>query len=289
MPGPLLAIDGPFLLYRSFFALPQSIVGIDGHPVGALLGATNVILRIAAERSPRAIIVCWGAEAAAYRVALYPGYHAERPPVPDALAWQFEQAPDLFAAFGWSSLSSPELEADDLLGSLAAVEATAGGGAQILTGDRDMYQCAGERISVLFLKMGSSGFEDVDPAEVERRYGVPPELVPDFIALRGDPSDGLPGALGIGAKTAADLLTRHGSLEAVIDTADAERPRIAKALRESAADLRAFRDIATLRATPVSRPQDRPTDLVGGAQAARRYGMNKLAERLEAADSLAAL
>jgi 5'-3' exonuclease len=289
MPGPLLAIDGPFLLYRSFFALPQSIVGVDGHPVGALLGATNVILRIAAERSPRAIIVCWGAEAAAYRVALYPGYHAERPPVPDALAWQFEQAPDLFAAFGWSSLSSPELEADDLLGSLAAVEATAGGGAQILTGDRDMYQCAGERISVLFLKMGSSGFEDVDPAEVERRYGVPPELVPDFIALRGDPSDGLPGALGIGAKTAADLLTRHGSLEAVIDTADAERPRIAKALRESAADLRAFRDIATLRATPVSRPQDRPTDLVGGAQAARRYGMNKLAERLEAVDSLAAL
>jgi 5'-3' exonuclease len=289
MPGPLLAIDGPFLLYRSFFALPQSIVGVDGHPVGALLGATNVILRIAAGRSPRAVVMCWGAEAAAYRVALFPGYHAERPPVPDPLAWQFEQAPDLFAAFGWSSLSSPELEADDLLGSLATVEATAGGGALILTGDRDMYQCAGERISVLFLKMGSSGFEDVDPAEVERRYGVPPELVPDFIALRGDPSDGLPGAPGIGAKTAADLLARHGSLEAVIDAADTERPRIAKALRESAADLRAFRDIATLRATPVSRPSDRPTDLTGGAQAARRYGMNKLAERLEAAHSLAAL
>jgi 5'-3' exonuclease len=289
MPGPLLAIDGPFLLYRSFFALPQSIVGVDDHPVGALLGATNVILRIAAERSPRAIVVCWGAEAAAYRVALYPEYHAKRPPVPDALAWQFEQAPDLFVAFGWSSLSSPELEADDLLGSLATVEAAAGGGALILTGDRDMYQCAGERISVLFLKMGSSGFEDVDPAEVERRYGVAPELVPDFIALRGDPSDGLPGAPGIGAKTAAALLARHGSLEAVIDAADTERPRIAKALREAAADLRAFRDIATLRATPVSRPPDCPTDLAGGAQAARRYGMNKLAERLEAADSLADL
>jgi 5'-3' exonuclease len=289
MPGPLLAIDGPFLLYRSFFALPQSIVGVDDHPVGALLGATNVILRIAAGRSPRAIVVCWGAEAAAYRVALYPEYHAKRPPVPDALAWQFEQAPDLFVAFGWSSLSSPELEADDLLGSLATVEAAAGGGALILTGDRDMYQCAGERISVLFLKMGSSGFEDVDPAEVERRYGVAPELVPDFIALRGDPSDGLPGAPGIGAKTAAALLARHGSLEAVIDAADTERPRIAKALREAAADLRAFRDIATLRATPVSRPPDCPTDLAGGAQAARRYGMNKLAERLEAADSLADL
>jgi len=289
MSGPLLAIDGPFLLYRSFFALPESIVGVDGHPIGGLLGATNVILRIAAERLPRAIVVCWGAEAAAYRVALYPAYHAERPPVPDALAWQFEQAPDLCAAFGWSSLSSPELEADDLLGSLATVEAAAGGGALILTGDRDMYQCAGQRISVLYLKMGSSGVQEVDPAEVERRYGVPPELVPDFIALRGDPSDGLPGAPGIGAKTAAALLARHGSLEAVINAADTERPRIAKVLRESAADLRAFRDIATLRATPVSRPLDHATDLVGGAQAARRYGMNRLAERLEAADSLAAL
>jgi 5'-3' exonuclease len=287
MSGPLLAIDGPFLLYRSFFALPESIVGVDDHPVGALLGATNVILRIAADRSPRAIVVCFGAEAAAYRVALYPPYHAKRPPVPDALAWQFEQAPDLFAAFGWSSASMPELEADDLLGSLAAVEATAGGGALILTGDRDMYQCAADRISVLYLKMGTTGFEDVDPDEVKRRYGVPPELVPDFIALRGDPSDGLPGAPGIGAKTAADLLTRHGSLEAVIDAADQERPRIAKALRETAADLRAFRDIATLRATPMQRPVDRATDLAGGAQAARRYGMNRLAERLETADSLA--
>jgi len=289
MSGPLLAIDGPFLLYRSFFALPESIVGVDGHPIGGLLGATNVILRIAAERVPRAIVVCWGAEAAAYRVALYPGYHAQRPPVPDALAWQFEQAPDVFDAFGWGSASSPELEADDLLGSFATVEVAAGGGALILTGDRDMYQCAGERISVLYLKMGSSGFEDVDPAEVQRRYGVPPELVPDFIALRGDPSDGLPGAPGIGAKTAAALLARHGSLEAVINAADTERPRIAQALRESAADLRAFRDIATLRATPVSRPADRPTDLAGGAQAARRYGMNKLADRIEQADSLAAL
>ena len=104
MSGPLLAIDGPFLLYRSFFALPESIVGVDDHPVGALLGATNVILRIAADRSPRAIVVCFGAEAATYRVALYPGYHAKRPPVPDALAWQFEQAPELFAACGWSCL-----------------------------------------------------------------------------------------------------------------------------------------------------------------------------------------
>jgi 5'-3' exonuclease len=289
MPGPLLAIDGPFVLYRSFFALPESITGVDGHPVNALLGATNLILRIAADRRPRAIIVCFGAEAAKYRVQLYPAYHAQRPPVPDALAWQFEQAPELFDAFGWSSQSSPELEADDLLGSLAAAEASAGGQALIMTGDRDMYQCAGERVSVVYLKQGSSGFEDVDPAEVQKRYGIAPALVPDFIALRGDPSDGLPGAPGIGAKTAAALLQRHGSLEAAIAGADQERPRIAAALRDSAGELRAFRDIATLRTPEVALPEDRPTDLVGGAAAARRYGMNRLAERLEGAGSLSAL
>jgi 5'-3' exonuclease len=289
MTGPLLAIDGPFVLYQSFFALPDSILGVDGHPIGALLGATNRILRIAADRSPRAIVVCWGAEAARYRVELYPSYHADRPPVPDALAWQFEQAPELFERFGWSSASSAELEADDLLGSLASVEVAAGGRALIMTGDRDMYQCASERISVLYLKMGAGGFEEVDPAEVKRRYGVSPELVPDFIALRGDPSDGLPGAPGIGPKTAADLLARHGSLEGAIAAADGERPKIATALRELADELRAFAEIATLRETPVDRPPDRPTDLHAGAEAARRYGMNKLAERLQAADTIADL
>jgi 5'-3' exonuclease len=289
MPGPLLAIDGPFVLYRSFFALPDSITDGDGHAVNALLGAVNIILRIAADRRPRAIVVCFGAEAATYRVELYPGYHAQRPPVPDLLAWQFEHASDLLESFGWSCLSHDDLEADDLLGSLAAAEAAAGGRALVMTGDRDMYQCASDQVDVVFLKQGSSGFDDVDAAEVERRYGIEPALVPDFIALRGDPSDGLPGAPGIGAKTAADLLQRHGSLEAAIAAADGERPRVAAALREHADELHAFRDIATLRTVDVELPPDRETDLAGGAEAARRYGMNRLAERLSAAGSLADL
>lgn len=286
MPGPLLAIDGPFVLYRSFFALPDSITGVDGHPVNALLGATNVILRIAADKRPRAIVVCFGAEAAKYRVELYPDYHAARPPVPDALAWQFEQAPALCEAFGWSATDAPELEADDLLGSLALAEAGAGGRCLILTGDRDMYQCAGDRVSVLYLKQRSSGFEEVDPDEVRTRYGIGPELVPDFIALRGDPSDGLPGAPGIGAKTAASLLQAHGSLEAVIAAAGEQRPKIAAALTEHAENLRAFREIATLRTEPLTPPESRDTDLGGGATAARGLGMNRLAERLEAAGGL---
>jgi 5'-3' exonuclease len=284
--GPLLVIDGPFVLYRSFFALPDSITDGDGHPVNALLGAVNLILRIAADRRPRAVVVCFGAEAAGYRVQLYPPYHAQRPPVPDALAWQFERAPGLFGAFGWASLSSDDLEADDLLGSLATAEVGAGGEVLIMTGDRDMYQCAGERVSVVYLKQRSSGFEEVNPDEVRRRYGIGPELVPDFIALRGDPSDGLPGAPGIGAKTATALLERHGSLEAAITAADTERPRVAAALRDNAEELRAFKEIATLRPAEVSLPPDRETDLARGAEAARELGMNRLAQRLQEAGSL---
>ena len=292
MSAPLLAVDAPFVLYRSFFALPDSIQGADGHPVNALLGAANVLLRIAADRRPRAIVGCFGAEAAEYRTRLFAAYHAQRPPVPDALAWQFDQAPDFFTAFGWAVEATASLEADDLLGSLAAVERAAGGRALILTGDRDMYQCVDEQVSVLYLKSGISGFEEVDPVEVRRRYGVAPPLVADFIALRGDPSDGLPGAPGIGPKTAAELLGRHGSLEAAIAAArkpGSLRPRLAAALTERADELRAFREIATLRTVALERPPDHVTDLDGGARAARRYGLNRLAERLERASDLSEL
>jgi DNA polymerase-1 len=288
-PAPLLAIDGPFVLYRSFFALPDSITDAEDHPVNALLGAVNLILRIAAETQPRAVVVCWGAEAARYRTELYPAYHAARPPVPDALQWQFDRAPAFVEAFGWTSLTSADLEADDLLGALALAEAARGGRALVMTGDRDMYQCASDRVSVVFLTQGRQGFERVDPAEVERRYGVAPALVPDFIALRGDPSDGLPGAPGIGAKTAADLLSRHGTLEGAIAGAAGERPRVAAALTEHADELRAFREIATLRPPKVELPEDRETDLASGACAARGYSMMRLAERLERAGSVAEL
>jgi 5'-3' exonuclease len=289
MPGPLIAVDAPYVLYRSFYALPDTILGLDSRPVNALLGAVNLLLRAAADFRPRAIVMCFGADAASYRVELFPSYHADRPPVPEALAWQFSHAPELFSAFGWGVESSGEVEADDLLGSLAAVEAGAGGRTLIVTGDRDMYQCVSDEVSVLFLKSGITGFQEVDPAEVKHRYGVEPALVPDFIALRGDPSDGLPGASGIGAKTAASLLDRYGSLDGAIAGADGERPRVAAALKESAAELRAFRDIATLRTVSVDRTADRETDLVGGASAARGLGLRRLAERLDDADSVADL
>jgi 5'-3' exonuclease len=281
--SPLLVIDGPSVLYRAFFALPKTITDERNRPVNALLGAVNMTLQVVEEHDPRAVVFCFGPDAATYRVALYPPYHADRPPVPDELVWQWSVAPDLFDAFGWSTVRDEELEADDLLHTLAVAERRAGGAALILTGDRDLFQCARDGVRVLYLKTGVKGTEVVDEAEVERRYGIPPELVPDFIALRGDPSDGLPGAKGVGEKTAAELLRRHGSLEGAIAGALRERSaRVRGALREDADQLRAFRDIATLRkAKGVRRPRDRKTDYAGGAKAARALGMRRLAERLE--------
>jgi 5'-3' exonuclease len=283
MPAPLLAVDAPSLLYRAWFALPDSIKGADGTPVNALLGATNAILRVVADQRPRAVVICSGAEAARYRVQRFAGYHAARPPVPDGLALQIARSPRLFEALGWTLAGTDELEADDLLHSFALAEVEAGGAALLMTGDRDMFQCAAPNVRVLYLKTGVRGFELMDAAAVEARYGVPPALVPDFIALRGDPSDGLPGARGIGEKGAAELLRRHGSLEAALASPDGEKPRVATALREQADELRDFLDIATLRRVDVARPADRVTDLAGGADAADALGMRRLAERLRAA------
>ena len=284
MAGPLLVVDAPSLLFRGFFALPKSIKDPDGHAVNGLLGTTNMVLRVVDEYQPRAVVMCFGPDAAPYRTDLYSGYHSERPEVPPELQWQFDHAREFFEAFGWYVTYDASVEADDLLGSYATAETAAGGRTLILTGDRDMYQCAtGDSVMVLYVKTGS-GVEEVDRREVVKRYGVLPEQVPDFIALRGDPSDGIPGAKGIGEKTAAELLGRHGSLQAALDAAVREtKPTVRKALIEQRDELLRFKEIATLQDIKVKLPPDSPTDLRGAAAAARERGMNRLAERLEKA------
>ena len=247
MPRPLLLADAPHLLYRAFYALPDTITDGAGRPVNALLGSVNQLLWCVERYDPRAVVCCFGQESATYRTEAYPPYHAHRPPMPDALEDQWERAAPLYEALGWRVDNHPELEADDLMHAYAAAEAAAGGRAQILTGDRDMFQCAGPHITILLQQARREGPEEMGAAEVEARYGIPPSAVPDFIALRGDPSDGLPGAKGIGEKTAAELLRRHGTLEAVIAGAIRERPAVRRALIEQADELRAFKDIATLR------------------------------------------
>jgi DNA polymerase-1 len=287
MPGPLLAVDAPSLMYRAFFALPSSITGAEGRPVNALLGTANLVLREHERFAPRAVVLCWGAEAAAYRAAALPAYHADRPEMPDDLSWQWERAPAFFEAFGWTSLHAGDLEADDLLGALAAAEAP--GQALLFTGDRDMFQCVNDRVHVLFPGgRGKDGAVVVDADGVRERYGIEPEQVPDFIALRGDPSDGIPGAKGIGEKGAGELLRAHGDLETLIERAARDDAggigpaRAVRALRDQADELRSFKDIATLRPIAIDRPADGPLDHARAAEAARALGMARLAERLAA-------
>ena len=284
MAGPLLAVDAPSMLFRAFYALPDSIEGRDGTPVNALLGTANLVLREVEAHAPRAVVLCFGPDAADYRVELFGGYHAERPEVPEGLAPQFADSPAFFESFGWTVHVHDSLEADDLLGSYASSEADAGGRALVMTGDRDMYQCATERVTILYVRTGKQGAEEVDAKEVRKRYGIDPAQVPDFIALRGDPSDGIPGAKGIGEKTAAELLGRHGSLDKALEGALREsKPSVRRALLDQHDELLRFREIATLQDVDVKLPADQPTDFASAAAAARERGMNRLADRLEKA------
>jgi DNA polymerase-1 len=280
MAGPLLAVDTPSLLYRAFFALPKSIVRPDnGESINALLGTANLLLQAVDNYSPRAVMLCFGEEAAHYRTELYPPYHAAREPMPEKLIPQWEDAPAFFEAFGWPSLRHDTLEADDLLSSFANAETRADGDTLIFSGDRDMFQCAGTRTSILY--PGAKGGPTlIDTKGVVERYGVRPEQVPDFIALRGDPSDGLPGAKGIGEKGAGELLRKYGNLEDVIAAADEQKPRVAAALKEQADELRDFKKIALLQPVEVELPPDGPLQVEGAIAAAKERGMTRLAERL---------
>ncbi len=289
MSPPLLIADVPWLLYRSYFALPKSIVDAQGQPVNALLGTVNTILSLfespPPSGTPRGVLACMGAEQADYRVELYPPYHAHRPPMPPELAAQWAKVTGLLESLGWKVPTSETLEADDVMFSFAQAEQESGGRALLLTADRDLYGAVGARVAVLELGKKGAAHVEIGPEQVRERYGVEPERVPDFIALRGDPSDGLPGAPGIGAKTAAELLRTHGSLEGVLAAARSIRgemsPRRAAALTDNEQLLLAFKQIATLQRVEAEPPADGTTDFLTGAATARELGMRRLAERLE--------
>jgi 5'-3' exonuclease len=278
---PLLIVDGDSIVFRAFFALPASIKGADGRPVNALLGAANLILRVVEDHGPRAVVVCFGQEAAHYRKEAYEPYHAARPELDPDLAHQYTLMHDWLRSFGWKVDLSPDMEADDLLASYAQAETERGGRALIMTGDRDMFQCARDDVDVLYVSTGKN-MQLMGPAEVEERYGIPPELVPDFIALRGDPSDGIPGAKGIGEKTAAELLRKHGPLEDVMRAAVREEttPKVRKALLDETELILAFKQVATVQIVDVEPPEDTPLDRERAAAKATELGMNALAKRL---------
>ncbi len=298
MSGPLLLVDLPWVLYRAHFALPSKIRGADGEPIGALLGAARTILSEIAEHDPSAVCCAIGAEDATHRTALLPAYHAHREPMPDALRRRWEQAPDLCAAFGWAVRDGGALEADDVIATLARRRAAAGGDAVIVTGDRDLMACVDDHVVVRRPRGRGPGLVTIDAAGVLATLGVRPDQVTDLIALRGDPSDGIPGASGIGAKTAARLLETHGDLEGVLRAAGATGPdgqegaepqlgdgltaRLAARLREQAEDVRRDYAVALLHEADVEDVADGPLDREGGAAAAEALGMTRLAADLRA-------
>ncbi len=270
---PLLAIDGDSLAHRAYHALPKTIRRANGkHPAGAIVGFANMLLRLWEAESPRAVLVGWDTLGApTYRNEAFEGYQGGRE-FDDDLVEQLDLLPQLVAALGFANAKAPGYEADDFLAAAVASEEVRGGETLVATSDRDAFQLASPRTTVLQPVRGVSELARVGPAEVRERYGVDPEQVPDFIALRGDPSDRLPGASGVGPKKAADVLREHGTLEAAL---------AAGRFSKEAEELRLYRRIAALDASaPLPPLEDQNPTWAEASAFVRGWGMGQLAERL---------
>ena len=270
--GPLLVIDGDSFAHRSYHALPKTILRRGRKPAGAILGFANLLLRLYREQQPRAVLVAWDTlEVPTYRHEAFPAYQSGRE-FDDALLEQLDIIPKLVTACGFQNAKAPGFEADDFLAAASAAEERRGGTVLIVSGDRDTFQLASGRTTILYPVRGQ-GLARVTPAEVRARYGVDPAQVPDFIALRGDPSDKLPGAPGVGATGAAALLQRYGSLEAALK---------AGRCPAQAENLRLFREIATMnRKAPLPSLRRQKPTWGDAAKLARKWELNQLARRLE--------
>jgi DNA polymerase-1 len=271
---PLLVVDGDSLAHRAYHALPKSFRRAEGRPGNALLGFSNFMLRLWESEQPRAALVGWDSlDTPTYRHELFAGYQAGR--VFDAdLLEQLDLLPELVRAFGFAAAKAPGYEADDFLAAAVHDEEKRGGQALVVTSDRDSFQLASEQTTILQPTRGVSELARIGPAEVRERYGVAPEQVPDFIALRGDPSDGMPGARGVGPKTAASLLAQYGSLDAMLEDGR---------FGQQAEELRMFRRMATMDASAPLPPLKSQTPKWAEASTfVRELGLNALADRIAA-------
>ncbi len=277
MSRPLLVVDGDSFAHRAYHALPKSIRRADGGPGGLLVGVGNLIVRLWEEESPRAVVVCWDTlTVPTYRHVELPAYQGGRE-FDQALLEQLDLAPQLVEAMGFAAAKGPGYEADDFVAAAVAHEEARGGTALVASGDRDMFQLASEHTTILQPQRGGGALARIGPAEVRERYGVDPPQVPDFIALRGDPSDKIPGARGVGEKTAADVLREHGTLEAAL---------AAGRFAAEADALRLFRRIATMDAAAPLPPLDDQVPTWGrGAALAEEWGLGRLAARLAALEA----
>ena len=272
MTRPLLAIDGDNFAHRAFHALPKTIQRADGRPAGAIVGFANLLLRLIEQEHPRAVVVGWDTlEVPNFRQRLFSPYQGGREFDP-AVVEQLRVIPEFVAACGFVNAKADGYEADDFLAAAAASEQRRHGTVLVASGDRDAFQLASAAVTILHPVKGGEIIR-IGPAEVRERYGVEPHQVPDFIALRGDPSDRLPGAPGVGAKTAASLLQRFGSLEQVL---------AAGRFANAAEALRLYKRIATMdAAAPLPALRDQTPTWPTAAALARTWELDRLAGRLE--------
>jgi exodeoxyribonuclease III len=268
---PLLVIDGDSFTHRAYHGLPKTILRRGGKGAGAIVGFANFLLRLYESERPRAVLVGWDTlDVPNYRHKAFPAYQSGRD-FDDALLEQLDALPEFVAACDFANAKAAGYEADDFLAAAAAAETKRGGRTLIASGDRDMFQLASTATTIIF-PIRAGEMARIGPAEVRERYGVDPAQVPDFIALRGDPSDKLPGAQGVGPKGAASLLRQYGSLEAML---------AAGRFAGEAKALRLYRSIATMdAAAPLPPLPDRSPTWAKAGALAREWELNRLADRL---------
>jgi DNA polymerase-1 len=268
---PLLAIDGDNLAHRAYHALPSSIKDGDGKQANMIVGFANMLVRAWEDEAPRTVFVGFDSIGyPTYRSELLPGYQSGRD-FPPVLTSQLDRLPELVGSLGFPWAKANGYEADDFLGAVVAAEEARGGTTLVFTNDRDLFQLASKKTTILRPKPGQRELVRVGPAEVKEIYGVAPELVPDFVALRGDPSDRIPGAKGIGPGRAATILAKHGSLEACLE---------AGGFPDQADALRDYLRIATLQPdAPIPELPDVDPDWETGAALAEAWGLAGVARR----------
>ncbi len=245
-----LLLDTSSLTYRAFFALPTSIKAPDGCPINAAHGYLDMTAQLVRDMAPDEIVHVFDHDwRPAPRVRAYAGYKADRPPDPEGLPEQFDVLRTVLDALGHPVAESPGWEADDAIATLCAT-APAEDRVDVVTGDRDLLQVVAvgpPQVRVLFTLKGVSQLGVFDDEAVEEKYGIPPDRYAEFAALRGDPSDGLPGVRGVGEKTARTLIQRYPSIPALLDDIDGHPPRLRAALDDARGYLAAMGEVVPVR------------------------------------------
>src|SRR5438093_12546417 len=242
----LFLVDGNNLAYRAYFALPEELQTTEGQPTNALLGFTNMLFKLLSDYKPRGVAVAWDTRPV-HRTEISAEYKSERRPMPDLLREQFPHFRPIVEAFGYRNLEFEGWEADDVIATLATRADEAGVKTTVVSTDRDAFQLVSENVCLMMTPRGVSDVHVYTPERVEARLGIKPEQIPDFIGLKGDTSDNIPGVPGIGDKTAGQLIAKYGSVEAVLEHVDELTPARAKAIREHAQQTLAAKDLATMR------------------------------------------